>query len=57
VVQAFLNDHATFEPLSLPNLSTSNEPADLANPAVAIRTWPHRNDVDGFFMIAFQRRA
>jgi 16S rRNA (cytosine967-C5)-methyltransferase len=57
VVQALLNDHATFEPLSLPNLSISNEPADLANRAVAIRTWPHRNDVDGFFMIAFQRRA
>jgi 16S rRNA C967 or C1407 C5-methylase (RsmB/RsmF family) len=28
----------------------------LATTTGALRTWPHRHDVDGFFMIAFRRR-
>jgi 16S rRNA (cytosine967-C5)-methyltransferase len=54
VVEAFLKEHPTFDPLALPGLRISD---DLATQRGAIRTWPHSHDVDGFFMIAFQRRA
>lgn len=57
VVEAFLKAHPTFDPLTLPDLRISNQPGDLAAARGAIRTWPHRHDVDGFFMIAFQRRT
>ena len=53
----FLKEHAEFDQLRLPNSPIFNYPADLATATGAIRTWPHRHDVDGFFMIAFQRRG
>ena len=57
VVEAFLKAQAEFDQLALPNLKISGQPPDLASAAGAIRTWPQHHDVDGFFMIAFQRRA
>jgi 16S rRNA (cytosine967-C5)-methyltransferase len=53
----FLKEHAEFDQLRLPTSPSFNYPADLASATGAIRTWPHRHDVDGFFMIAFERRA
>ena len=53
----FLKEHAEFDQLRLPDAPIFNYPADLATATGAIRTWPHRHDVDGFFMIAFQRRG
>jgi 16S rRNA (cytosine967-C5)-methyltransferase len=57
VAQDFLKEHTEFDQFRLPNPPISNWPADLANATGAVRTWPHRHDVDGFFMIAFQRRG
>ena len=53
----FLKEHAEFSQLRLPNTPISNYPADLPTATGAVRTWPQRHDVDGFFMIAFQRRV
>ena len=50
VVSAFLNETDSFETLMLrenPSLGTSSG---------YLRTWPHRDDVDGFFIAAFERR-
>jgi len=57
VAAAFISENAEFDQLHLANPRISNGAADLANTTGAIRTWPHLHDVDGFFMIAFQRRA
>jgi 16S rRNA (cytosine967-C5)-methyltransferase len=57
VAADFMKEHAEFAQLRLPNMQISDGPGDLATPAGAIRTWPHRHDVDGFFIVAFQRRA
>jgi 16S rRNA (cytosine967-C5)-methyltransferase len=57
VVQAFLKEHPTFEPFTLPKLNIANAPVDLLSATGAIRTWPNRHDVDGFFVIAFQLYA
>jgi len=53
----FLNEHAEFDQLRLPTALISKDPADLITATGAIRTWPHLHDMDGFFMIAFERRA
>ena len=51
VVRDFINSHPDFQ--SAP-LAVS---LDLLTDTGAIRTWPHRQDVDGFFIMAFRRRA
>jgi 16S rRNA (cytosine967-C5)-methyltransferase len=57
VVAEFVKKHAGFDQLRLPNARILDAPADLATASGAIRTWPHRHDVDGFFIIAFRRRT
>jgi 16S rRNA (cytosine967-C5)-methyltransferase len=57
VAAAFITDHAEFEQLPLANPQISGSVVNLRAVTGAIRTWPHLHDVDGFFMIAFQRRA
>lgn len=57
VVAALLTGPAGFDQIELPNLSNSAQPGDLATPTGAMRTWPQRHDVDGFFLIAFRRRG
>jgi 16S rRNA (cytosine967-C5)-methyltransferase len=57
VATAFMSENTEFDQLPLANPRISNGAVDLANATGAIRTWPHLHDVDGFFMIAFQRRA
>lgn len=49
VVADFMKEHAEFHQAS-PTASP-----DLLTEAGAIRTWPHRHDVDGFFIMALQR--
>lgn len=51
VVEDFVKDHADFVPTPL------QAAPDLATESGAIRTWPHRHDVDGFFIRAFKRVA
>jgi 16S rRNA (cytosine967-C5)-methyltransferase len=55
VAAEFVKEHPGFVQLRLSNARSLGAPADLATASGAIRTWPHRHDVDGFFMIAFQR--
>lgn len=55
VVVDFIKEHGEFDQLSLP-VQIPNGPVDLATKTGAVRTWPQRHDVDGFFMIAFRRR-
>ena len=52
VVMNFMKEHAEFDQLRLPDLLISNATGDLATATGAIRTWPHRHDVDGFFVCA-----
>lgn len=49
VRQSFLDNNKTFEPVEL------EIDASLTIDAGAARTWPHRQDVDGFFISAFRR--
>lgn len=51
VVRDFIKSHPDFHPAPL-----AASP-DLLTDTGAIRTWPHRHDVDGFFIMAFRRRA
>jgi len=51
VVENFLNEHKDFRRALL------DVPAELQTENGAVRTWPHRQDVDGFFIAAFERRA
>jgi 16S rRNA (cytosine967-C5)-methyltransferase len=53
VVVEFRDEHADFDQLSLPG---TNQPVGLATMTGALRTWPHRHDVDGFFVCALRRR-
>lgn len=46
----FLDHHDNFEPAPLAAR------ADLMTKAGAVRTWPHRDAVDGFFATAFRRK-
>lgn len=58
VVQAFLKDSHDFEPVE-PDwprpASRGWVRSDLVTASGAVRTWPQRNDVDGFFIAAFTR--
>jgi 16S rRNA (cytosine967-C5)-methyltransferase len=51
VVEKFVKEHNEF---AQAKLGASN---DLQTETGAIRTWPHRNGTDGFFVAAFERRA
>jgi 16S rRNA (cytosine967-C5)-methyltransferase len=51
VVSDFLKGHADFE------IATQKLRPDLLTEASAVRTWPHRQGVDGFFAMLFQRKA
>ena len=50
VVTEFLERHADFQ------RSHFTTHSDLQTTDGALRTWPHREDVDGFFVMAFQRK-
>jgi 16S rRNA (cytosine967-C5)-methyltransferase len=56
VAKGFIAEHPEFEQLLLAAPVNSNGLLELGTETGAIRTWPHLHDVDGFFMIAFQRR-
>jgi 16S rRNA (cytosine967-C5)-methyltransferase len=56
VAAAFMTEHTDFAQLPLADPQISSGMGNLRAAAGAIRTWPHLHDVDGFFMIAFQRR-
>ena len=49
VVRDFLIKHANFHPISL------DAPVDLQTESGTIRTWPHRQQTDGFFVAGFER--
>jgi 16S rRNA (cytosine967-C5)-methyltransferase len=51
VVAAFLNSRADFT-----QVEATPAPAHLLLPDGAARTWPHRDDVDGFFVAAMKRK-
>jgi 16S rRNA (cytosine967-C5)-methyltransferase len=51
VVAAFLRTHADFRPTD-----ATPAPASLLQSSGTARTWPHRDDVDGFFVAALQRK-
>lgn len=57
VVEAFLKGQTGFDQIDVPILNISGQPADMATPTGAIRTWPHGQDVDGFFITTFRRCA
>ena len=50
VIQEFLEHHPDFL------VSRFETHDDLQTKGGALRTWPHRQDVDGFFVMAFQRK-
>lgn len=50
VVVDFCETHPDFE------VSPLNAPASLLTREAGVRTWPHRDDTDGFFVTAFQRK-
>src|ERR1051325_10679693 len=50
VVNDFLNEHPDFQ------RAAPKAPAALITSDGYVRTWPHRDDVDGFFVSAFQRQ-
>ena len=49
VVRDFLSKHANFHPISL------DAPVDLQTESGTIRTWPHRQQTNGFFVAGFER--
>jgi 16S rRNA (cytosine967-C5)-methyltransferase len=49
VMNHFLGSHTNFTRVSL------NAPRELITENGTVRTWPHRDDVDGFFAAGFQR--
>jgi 16S rRNA (cytosine967-C5)-methyltransferase len=51
VVSDFLKGHADFE------IARQQLRPDLSTEAGAVRTWPHRQGVDGFFATVFQKKA
>jgi 16S rRNA (cytosine967-C5)-methyltransferase len=57
VVENFLQAHSGFDQLRIAPEGMRKVTATLANASEAVRTWPHRHDVDGFFMVVFQRRV
>jgi 16S rRNA C967 or C1407 C5-methylase (RsmB/RsmF family) len=50
VVKAFLEANGDFAPVRL------HVKSSLITDSGAARTWPHRNDTDGFFIAALQRK-
>jgi 16S rRNA (cytosine967-C5)-methyltransferase len=50
VVAAFLRDHLDFK-----QLQAAPAPAHTLLPDGAARTWPQRDDADGFFVAAFEK--
>lgn len=50
VVKAFSSSFENFEPATL------SVKARLLTSASSVRTWPHRDDTDGFFVAAFTRK-
>jgi 16S rRNA (cytosine967-C5)-methyltransferase len=50
IVQNFLAQQSDFEATSFEGLK------ELKASAATIRTWPHRHDTDGFFVMVFERR-
>jgi len=50
VVAAFLDAHADFR-----QVPAWPDTASWLTPSGAVRTWPHKDGVDGFFMVAFTR--
>ena len=50
VAEAFLKKHDDFRSAIL------DAPAEMLSETGAIRTWPHRDGVDGFFIQAFERK-
>ena len=50
VIDTFLNETDSFESIRLSELSS------LVTASGHVRTWPHRDHVDGFFIAAFERR-
>ncbi|HVF87057.1 MAG TPA: 16S rRNA (cytosine(967)-C(5))-methyltransferase RsmB [Pyrinomonadaceae bacterium] len=52
VVEEFLIRNAQFRKISV---SASPASLNVMEEAGGVRTWPHRDDVDGFFMAAFER--
>jgi 16S rRNA (cytosine967-C5)-methyltransferase len=51
VVAAFLNSNPDFK-----QTEASPAPSALLLPTGAARTWPHRDDVDGFFVAALEKQ-
>jgi len=51
VVAEFLRAHEDFR-----QVQATPAPASLLLPSGAARTWPHRDDVDGFFVAALRKR-
>ena len=49
VIATFSKGHPDFHPTPLPAA------ADLLSESGTIRTWPHRHDVDGFFVVGLRR--
>jgi 16S rRNA (cytosine967-C5)-methyltransferase len=57
VAKRFASEHPEFEQLHLAAPLITDGVINLGTETGAVRTWPHLHDVDGFFMIAFQRRV
>ncbi len=51
VIDRFLNTHAEFS-----QLTATPAPPEILLPSGAARTWPQRDDVDGFFVAALGRK-
>jgi 16S rRNA (cytosine967-C5)-methyltransferase len=51
VIDKFLSAHAGFS-----QLTSTPAPPEILLPSGAARTWPHRDDVDGFFIAALGRK-
>jgi len=51
IVASFLEEHEDFRRAIL------DVPAELQTENGAVRTWPHHQDVDGFFIAALERQG
>lgn len=51
IVSDFREQHPDFEMVGL------DAPAGLITAEKTVRTWPHKNDADGFFVAAFRRKT
>jgi 16S rRNA (cytosine967-C5)-methyltransferase len=56
VVEAFLRDLPDFA-ADDPRASLPPPAAELVDDAGALRTWPHRHGIDGFYAIRLRRRS